>query len=111
MAIFFRGQKGDSASYKQDYSNIGPSIDISAEEFKDLIELNFDNLTTTIVDTTDFNNKKTRVCFTVEEKDTDKTVIYNKGFICVKEATNTEEGMVVGIHDMLNYKAYFKKSY
>lgn len=105
----FCGQVGYVATYCQDYSNIEGRIEITGEEFKEILEDNFNYLTTKIESVEDYNYKKKNICFQVFDKETNLRIMDNKYFICVLEASEIEKGMIIGIHDNSNFKAYLTK--
>ncbi len=105
----FCGQEGYIATYCQDYSNIEGRIEITGEEFKKILEDNFNYLTTKVEPVVDYNYKKKNICFQVFSKETDLRIMDNKYFICVSAASDIEKGMIIGIHDNSNFKAYFTK--
>lgn len=93
---------GETACYAKDYPNLGRSIEISSREFKELIESNFPNLEAPIS-----KIKEKEHVLVVNEKREGKrhrNFLINKCFICIKEASATEKGLVIGIHDYSTFK-------
>lgn len=100
----FQFKVGDVKYYaSQDFSNVTRVKEIDGEEFKKLIEKTFKNYTAKPVSTTGWGSKEyltcNEVCEIVPDKKRPQTVFYNKGMICIREATTENDGIGIGIHD------------
>jgi tRNA U38,U39,U40 pseudouridine synthase TruA len=95
---------GEKRIYMKDYFNLRNRIDINAKEFEKVLEKTFPGkYKCKIVKTKGWITKEYDLVEAVYEEN--KEVMYNKSFIVVKEATEEEEGLIIGIHDFNNFKA------
>jgi len=95
-------KKGDIGSYIQDYSDYTINLKkITGEEFKNYIEESFPNLIAKLEKTNGWGNTPYNYVPVVYKND--EIYLYNKLFICIKEATKNENGLIIGIHDFSNY--------
>lgn len=105
---------GEIKTYMKDYKNLRNRDDISAKEFTDVIKEHFPEYGFNIVQTTGWNRDKEydlveSVFITRKDRKKNQLVMINKSFIVIKVATETEEGLIIGIHDFNNFKAIIEK--
>jgi len=109
-----RFEIGDINVHMKDYSNLDNRVEIDGKEFQEMIESNFPEYRVESEYIKGWNtDKKHLLCKEVylkrPESKKDLRVMMDKSFIVIKEATDREDGIVIGIHDKDNFKAIIKK--